>query len=67
MPSMNLDALDKNAVRSHGRLEKVAGLDERELRRVTGGASGPSNPVDQPICPEPTCPIHDWYPYDAAL
>lgn len=70
---MNLENLDKNAVRSTGGTERVASLSERELKAVVGGIIGDDTPrpaepepVREPVTPE-QCAIHFYYPADGAL
>ena len=70
---MNLENLNKDAVRSTARTEKVAGLSERELKAVVGGIIGDDvpqpkqvSPVREPVTPE-QCAIHFYYPSDGAL
>lgn len=72
---MNLENLDKKAVRSAGATERVASLSERELKTVVGGIDiiGDDNPrparpepVRDPVTPE-QCAIHFYYPADGAL
>lgn len=70
---MNLENLDKNAVRSTGATERVASLSERELKAVVGGIIGDDTPrpaepeiVHDPVTPE-QCAIHFYYPADGAL
>lgn len=60
---MNLESLRKEAVRS---TQKTTFLSTSDLRRAAGRGPGPSS-AEPPICPEPTCPIHDWYPVDGAV
>lgn len=74
---MNLENLDKNAVRSTGGTERVASLSERELKTVVGGFATAivgddtprptqPEPVKEPVSPE-QCAIHFYYPADGAL
>lgn len=74
---MNLENLDKKAVRSARATARVASLSERELKAVVGSRFtsiiGDDNP--QPIEPEPghpsvppeVCAIHFYYPADGAV
>lgn len=71
---MNLENLDKKAVRSAGATERVASLSERELKAVVGGIIGddtPTRPVEREIVRDPVtpeqCAIHFYYPADGAL
>lgn len=70
---MNLENLDRKAVRSAGAAERVASLSERELKAVVGGIIGDDVPrpaereiARDPVTPE-QCAIHFYYPADGAL